>query len=149
MTGVPDDGRRWELVTGCGPFADLVGPLYMTRDELAGESVRFGMRVEERHCNPRPICHGGMLATLLDVALARGIRAISDLPAPLPTISITLDYLFPAARGDWVDARVSITRIGAGTCFAQAMLHVGATPVLRGSGVYKRLRPRNPDDLTA
>ena len=143
MTGIPDDGRHWRLVTDCGPFATLVAVIYVTRDALEeGEMVRFGFRVLPQHCNPRPVCHGGMMATFLDIALARGIRVARDVAAPLPTISLSLDYLAPAALGDWVEARVTVTRVGRGTCFAQAMLHAGGVPVLRGSGVYKWIKPR-------
>lgn len=141
MSGVPDDDRRWEQVTECGPFTDLVGPLYMTHDRLDGEGVRFGFRVAPQHCNPRPVCHGGMLATFLDIAMARGIRAIADLPPPMPTIAMALDYLAPAMLGEWIDARVIVTRAGGSLCFAQALLHGPAGPVLRGNGVFKRLRP--------
>jgi acyl-coenzyme A thioesterase PaaI-like protein len=142
MSGLPDDGRRWDLVTECGPFADLVGPIFATHDRLEdGEHMRFGFRVEGRHCNPRPVCHGGMLATFLDIALARGIRMVRDIPAPLPTIAMTLDYLAPAVLGEWIDARVTVTRAGGGTCFVQALLHGPSGPVLRGSGVYKRMKP--------
>jgi uncharacterized protein (TIGR00369 family) len=139
LSDPPDDGRQWEVVGGCGPFAELVGPLFVTKDRLdGGEDVRFGFRVAERHCNPRPICHGGMLATFLDVALARGLRVAAGVGAPLPTISMSLDYLDPASLDEWIDARVSIVRVGRGTCFVQALLHASDKPILRGSGVYKR-----------
>lgn len=142
MSGPPDDGRHWRLVTECGPFADLVGSVFATSDGLDdGEEVRFGFRVASRHCNPRPVCHGGMLATFLDIALARGIRMVKGVPAPLPTVSMSLDYLAPAPLGEWIDARVTITRAGSGTCFVQALLHGSAGPVLRGSGVYRRMKP--------
>jgi acyl-coenzyme A thioesterase PaaI-like protein len=142
MSALPDDDRRWALVTDCGPFADLVGPIFATRDRLdAGEDVRFGFRVAARHCNPRPVCHGGMLATFLDIALARGIRMAKDQPAPLPTITMSLDYLAPALLGEWIDARVTVTRAGGGTCFVQALAHGPSNLVLRGSGVYKRVKP--------
>lgn len=144
MSELPDDGRGWNRVTECGPFADLIGPIYMTQDILdLGEAVRFGFRVAQRHCNPRPVCHGGMLATFLDIALARGVRIARDVEAPLPTISLSLDYLAPAPLGDWVDARVAVTRAGSGTCFVQAMLHASSGPILRGSGVYKRMTRRD------
>ncbi|MGE4430951.1 MAG: PaaI family thioesterase [Sphingobium sp.] len=138
MTEPPRDDRRWELVSECGPFADLIGPMYASQDMLEpGEGVRFGFRVAPQHCNPRPVCHGGMLASFLDIALARGIRTIWDLPAPLPTITLSLDYLAPATLGEWIDARVSVIRVGGSTCFAQALLHGPSVPVLRGSGVFK------------
>ncbi len=145
-TDLPQDGRRWEAVTGCGPFADLTVAMYATTDALdPGEHARFGFRVKPHHTNNRPVCHGGMLATFLDMALALGVRTFEasggrDMPPSLPTISLTLDYLAPAHLGDWIDARVTVTRAG-GTCFVQAMLHGLHGPVLRGSGVFKRTKP--------
>lgn len=143
MSDPADDGRVWTRVKGCGAFADFVGAVHMSRDALdPGEAVRFGFRVSPHHCNTRPVCHGGMLATFADIALARGIRVVRDVPTPLPTITMSLDYLAPAPLGAWVDARVSVTRAGAGTCFAQLLMYAAGAPILRASGVYKRFRPR-------
>jgi acyl-coenzyme A thioesterase PaaI-like protein len=110
----------------------------MTQERLApNEDVRFGFRVNAHHCNMRPVCHGGMLATFLDVALARGLRCAAGLSPPLPTISLSLDFLAPAALGVWVDARVSVMRVGKSTAFVSALLHADEEPVLRGSGVFR------------
>lgn len=113
----------------------------MTRDRLeAGEDVRFGFRVDAHHCNLRPVCHGGMLAAFLDTALARGLRCATGFDPPFPTISLSLDFLAPAALGGWVDARVSVTRVGKSTAFLSAMLYCDGTPVLRGSGVFRHFQ---------
>jgi acyl-coenzyme A thioesterase PaaI-like protein len=141
MSGLPDDGRSWTLVKGCGAYVDLVGLIYMTKDTLdPGEDVRFGFRVEAHHCNTRPVCHGGMLATFADISLARGLRVVRNVPAPLPTITMALDYLAPAPLGEWIDARVTVTRTGRGACFAQLLMYAAGKPILRASGIYKRFK---------
>ena len=130
--------RAWTLLDDCGPFARHAAAIYMTLDQLApDEDVRFGFRVEPHHCNLRPMCHGGMMATFLDVALARGLRVATGIEPPLPTISMSMDFMAPAPLGSWVDARVTLGRIGKSTGFISAMVHADDEPVLRGSGVYR------------
>ncbi|HZU64914.1 MAG TPA: PaaI family thioesterase, partial [Novosphingobium sp.] len=124
-------------------FSEQVGPFYACDEGLGPqEHGRFGFRVEPRHCNLRPMCHGGMLATFLDVALARGLRLAGGMAPPLPTISLALDYLAPAPLGAWVEARVSVSRIGRSTGFVSAMIYADDAPVLRGSGVFRHFLAR-------
>ena len=54
------------------PFNELVGPLFEKRGEGV---VALGLRVEKKHANSRGICHGGVLATLADLALGYGMVA--------------------------------------------------------------------------
>eukprot|EP01042_Synura_sphagnicola_P010774 gene10774-13803_t len=42
------------------------GPLFVKID---GDTLKLGLRVEMRHCNPMQICHGGMLATFIDMLM--------------------------------------------------------------------------------
>jgi acyl-coenzyme A thioesterase PaaI-like protein len=48
------------------PATDLIGPIYCRG---RGKDLALGLRVEEKHCNARCTVHGGILATLADVAL--------------------------------------------------------------------------------
>lgn len=140
----PPADRAWEELRDCGEFSQLTGPYFTTGERLdSGEVARFGFRVERPHCNLRPVCHGGMLATFADLALARGLKVAGNLPTPLPTISLSLDYLAPAALGAWVDARVTVSRIGRTTGFVSAMLHADGVPVLRASGVFRHFLQDN------
>jgi acyl-coenzyme A thioesterase PaaI-like protein len=138
IAGPPPEGG-WSLSDRGGSFIQLVGPVYTTRTGLeSGEPARFGFRVGAQHCNVRMVCHGGMLATFLDVALACALRELPDVSGPLPTISMTLDYLDPAPCEAWIESRVTVSKLGGSIGFAQALLMGPHGPVLRGSGVYKR-----------
>lgn len=134
----PPTDRRWLAITNAGAFTLHVGEFYETRDALGpGEDIRYGFRVMEHHCNLRAGCHGGMLATFLDIALARGLRYAGMVNGPAPTISMSIDFFAPALLGAWVDARVSITRIARATGFVSAMVYADGVPALRGSGVFR------------
>lgn len=135
----PPAEEMWALIERGGFFTKLVGPIYRSQAELEKyEPVRFGFRVSQQHCNPRMVCHGGMLATFLDVALACTLFELPDVSGPLPTISMTLNYLAPAPCGDWIESRVTVPKLGARLGFAQAMLIGPRGPILRGSGIYNR-----------
>jgi acyl-coenzyme A thioesterase 13 len=47
------------------PFADHAGPLLFRRDE---RGLTFGVTIDARHTNARGTVHGGMLATMADLA---------------------------------------------------------------------------------
>lgn len=136
------EGRRWGLVRNCGPFVDLIGPAFMTQDGLEeGEPARLGLRIEARHTNGMDVCHGGFLATFLDLSMARGLLAAGGITITVPTVSMTLDYLAPASLGEWLESRVKILHRTRRMAFVQAMLVSNDAPVIRGSGVF-RITPR-------
>jgi hypothetical protein len=71
------------------PFFDLIGPLLCRRDD---DGMRFGLSIDERHVNARGFTHGGVLATLADVALGYTAALQKDPPARLITASLTIDF---------------------------------------------------------
>ena len=75
MTRIPEGFRKIERLS---PFNALVGPLYERRD---GDAVSIGLAIEAKHTNSRGICHGGVLATLADLALGYAMQARIDLAA--------------------------------------------------------------------
>src|SRR6185437_6901924 len=79
----------------------------------------LGFRVEERHCNPAKICHGGMLMTFADMQLPFGIRlqALSD-PGFLPTVSLSAEFMAPAPLGSWVQGRTDVLKTTRNLAFA-------------------------------
>jgi len=121
-----------------GPFILHNGPIFHYGQTLPPEEpVRYGFRVEERHCNMRMVCHGGMLASFLDLCLARGATSSLAIRIGAPTMNLSVDYLNPARLGDWVESRVTVLRRTRQTAFVQALLLSGAHLLARGSAIYR------------
>ena len=123
-----------------GPFVALAGPLFARLESRTdGVQLLMGFRVEQRHCNPLGMCHGGMLATFADMLMpmaamyqAAGERRF------LPTISLQMDYLAPAMLGAWVQGEAQILRTTRNLLFAQGLVSADGAPALRVSGVFKQ-----------
>ncbi len=101
-----------------GPFNRLVG----LRAEGAGPGwSRVVCPIRPEHCNPRGAVHGGMSATLLDVAA--GIAAIyaSGEPRPMVTQSASVHYLRPLT-GSVMRAEGRVIKAGRKTCLARVDL---------------------------
>jgi len=56
-----------------GPFAEVLGPLYI-REDGAG----FAFRATGLHCNARGVVHGGMLMTFADQTLGLTVQRALD-----------------------------------------------------------------------
>lgn len=117
-----------------GAWSSGLGPLYRRiRDDGAWV---VGLVVDERHLNMQGMAHGGMLATLADSALGMNIAVARGTREAQVTVSLTMDFLSGARRGDWLEAHVDITRMGRTMAFASCELRVGERRVLRSSAVF-------------
>lgn len=115
------------------PVLDLIGPLYSLGE---GKDLVLGLRAEAKHCNARGTVHGGMLATLADVALGYTMAFSSEPPAGLVTANLSLDFAGTAQAGDWLEARVDIQKQGSRLSFANCYIFVGEQRIVRASAVF-------------
>ena len=115
------------------PVLELIGPLY-GRGE--GADLVVGLRVEEKHCNARGTIHGGILATLADVAIGYAIASSTDPRTAAITANLSLDYAGTAKIGDWVESRVDIHKRGTRLAFGNCYLCVGEERIARASAVF-------------
>lgn len=115
------------------PVLDLIGPLH-ARGE--GTGLVIGLLVEAKHCNARGTVHGGILATLADIALGYAMAFASNPPASLATANLTLDFAGTARPGDWLEAHVDVQKQGSRLAFANCYIHAGGQRIVRASGVY-------------
>ncbi len=123
----------FSLVKRTGPFLDLFGPVYVKID---GKARIVGVRVMDKHLNTRGIAHGGMLVTLADSALGINLAYYDEPPRPMVTVSLSTDFLNPAQLGDWIEAHVTVQRMGVHLAFASCNLMVEGRVILRASGVF-------------
>lgn len=124
-------------------FMVVNGPLYYRKFE---GGIHLGFRVEERHCNPMGVCHGGMLATFADMVCAISAHATSEAAKNrfLPTISLQLDYMASARLGTWVQGTASVLRATRTMMFMQGLVTADDEPVARISGIFKIGAEFNP-----
>lgn len=134
------------LVAG-GEFMRVNGPIYLFHE---GADVRFGLRVQARHCNPMGVLHGGMTASFCDMLIPLSVhRKSPELGRRfLPTISLQLDYLAPAPLGCWLEGTAELLRATRSLVFAQGLVTADGAPCARASGVFK-IGPQVPADFMA
>ena len=109
------------------PFLAHIGPVLADGDVLA-------LRVAAHHLNSSGVAQGGLLATLVDFALGRAIRASAESRAV--TVSLTTDFLGAAREGDLVEARTEVERLGGTLAFADCSLTVDGNEIVRGRAVF-------------
>jgi uncharacterized protein (TIGR00369 family) len=104
----------------------------------ANERLLLGFRVAGQHTNLRGVLHGGMLATFADTLLpyAAMYQALGGRRF-LPTISLQIDYLAPAAIGAWVQGEAEVLRTTRNMVFMQGMISADKVPIARVSGIFK------------
>ena len=128
--------KDFELMKDLSPFNALVGPLYRRED---AKGVSIGLRVAEKHTNSRGICHGGLLATLADLALGYALLGHGDkLSGSFFTVQLSIDYASPAKAGDWIASEVEIQQAGARLAFANCYLVAGGRRIARASAIFAR-----------
>lgn len=130
MKTVPEG---FKLVARLSPFNALVGPLYERR---AGQTVSIGILIEAKHTNSRGICHGGVLATLADVALGYAMLALRGERSGFVTAHLAVDYAGSAKVGDWIESDVEIQRVGTRLAFANCYLVANGKRIVRASAIF-------------
>ena len=133
-TEVPEGFRAREFGGG---FIAVNGPLYARRPAQGG--FQLGFRVEQRHCNPMGICHGGMMATFCDMLLPISAHVMSKELAErfLPTINLQIDYLAASPLGAWVQGEAQVLRTTRSLVFMQGLVQADGVSVARVSGIFK------------
>lgn len=133
MSAVPHGFRPIQALS---PFNELVGPLYERRQ--AGTELSVGLRIEKKHTNSRGICHGGVLATVADLALGYAMHAKLEAKMSFVTAHLAVDYAGAAKAGDWIESVVEIQRVGARLAFANCYLVSGERRIVRASAIFAR-----------
>ncbi len=114
------------------PFADHCGIEFLGADNGA---TRLRVVVDERHGNNSGIPHGGLIATLLDVAMGTAARLATDAAAVI-TLDMHVSFVAPGDAALTAEGRV--VRAGGSIVFAEAEAR-GATGqiVAKASGIFK------------
>ena len=120
-------------------FLDHGGPYWLK--PIEGRTL-VGLRLADQHRNYREAAHGGVLATMADVALSYQAYASETPPVPVVTSSMTVNYLSPAVIGHWIVADAQIDRIGGRQAHVSGKIYDGETILMTMSGVFTLMRPK-------
>ena len=115
------------------PAIELIGPVWMKGE---GADLVLGLRAEEKHCNMRGTVHGGIIATLADIALGYTLAFSSKPPLGAVTANLSLDFAGTAQKGDWLETRVDVQKKGSRLAFANCYISVGENRIVRASAVF-------------
>lgn len=109
---------------------------------LHAERRTLAVRIDESHLNNLGIPHGGMLATLADVAIGMMMSLETGRSKSAVTVNLSLDYLDSARLGDWVEARVEFDKLGSRLRYGTCRLVSGERCLLRATAIFAVLAPR-------
>jgi len=122
-------------------FAAHVGPLFIEMRD--GEGV-LGFRVMPHHCNPAGICHGGMMMTLMDMAIGVNVAIGAKTDAFTPSVNLVYDFVAPGPQGAWLESKVDWVHATKRTGFANGYLMGPDGVVMRANGICKIARADDP-----
>lgn len=121
-------------------FVNGLGPLWVAQDP-----VRLGLVPDERHANIAGLVHGGMLATLADVALFAVATGGKVMQAGV-TVTLSTSFVAPAHLGRFLHAEGRVVRGGRSIVFVDGDVVQAGEVVATFSGTVRRLSAR-PDLL--
>ena len=135
----PDAGTAYPFVPI--PFFDLVGA---KRDSVADGKARLSLELQPPLRNIRDAFHGGVLMTLLDVAMASAAVSRNASRHNVTTVNLSVNFMAPAHGVVVVEAEA----VGGGKslCFCEGrVLDAHGTLVARAHGTFKYLRGNTAD----
>ncbi|WP_427306005.1 PaaI family thioesterase [Cupriavidus sp. H39] len=132
--GVPEGFVALEKLGGY--MADF-GQLY-----IDAERRILALRIGENHLNNLGIPHGGMLATLADMAIGMMMSLETGRTKSAVTVNLSLDYLDSARLGDWVEAHVEFDKLGSRLRYGTCRMFCGERYLLRATAIFSVLAPR-------
>lgn len=114
------------------PVLEALGG-FMSRGD--GEALEIGMQVGPNHLNARGGLHGGVIATLLDVATGYMLVARSGGRRRV-TARLTVDYRSGAREGEWLQVHLDRTEEDGRKTLAYARLLAGERLVAEASVLF-------------
>lgn len=119
-------------------FMDHVGPILQAKSDPEGVA-RLAVKVEKIHANMLGLMHGGMLATLIDSAMARAL--VATLKRRSVTLKMSAEYLDVVRQGDVAVATGRLVSHDRDFGFTTCEVRVGEALKARATGVFRLLKP--------
>ena len=95
-------------------------PLTLESLDPEEQSMTCSLAVQERFGNPHGIAHGGIIATIMDIAQGAAVATYAEENRRMTTASLQISYLKPVRTGKKLYVRTKITEIGKTMIFCTA-----------------------------
>ncbi len=131
----------YELLQQDETFIDTVGPIWRHMAGADGATLR--LQVAQRHINPNRTVHGGLLMTLMDLALGSATEAAAGAGGPAEgrphpiTLQLNCNMIGAAELGSLLEAHGRVDRLTRTLAFASGSIHAGERLLMTGSAVFK------------
>jgi acyl-coenzyme A thioesterase 13 len=120
---VPAD---FEPITA-SPFSERIGPLYIKHESVPV----LGLEVEAHHLNRAGRVHGGLLATVADIALSRAAWDHVPEGSMIATADLHISYLANVNAGAWIEAWPAVDRVGRSVIHASCLVESDGEPLAK------------------
>jgi uncharacterized protein (TIGR00369 family) len=105
-------------------------------EHAAAGDIRLGWQARPDHRNLQGLVHGGILATLVDIAMGLAVRTVVGPTRRHVTIDLHVRYLRPAQPGR-LEVLGSVVRVGTHVGFAEgSVMDAAGRLLIRASGTY-------------
>jgi uncharacterized protein (TIGR00369 family) len=108
-------------------FSERIGPLYIKHEDVPV----LGLEVEGHHLNRAGRVHGGLLATLADVAVSRAAWDQVPEGSTIATADLHISYLGNVNAGAWVEAWPKIDRVGRAVVHTSCLVESDGEPLAK------------------
>ncbi len=120
------------------PFLDEIGVEFLM---MEGGKAQVALTLQERHMNSWQVTHGGVVMTLLDVAMAMAGRSLDPESRASVTVEMKTSFLLPGGQpGRRLVASGHAFHRSTTLCFCEADLHDGDRLVAKAMDTFKYIK---------
>ena len=141
MTEITPPLDGYAIYDPIDPLENHVGPFFWK--ELEEGIQHFVLKAEARHCNRHEIVHGGLMMTMIDLAMVVAAKETWD--EQLVTVSLNSEFVDAGRAGDLIEANGELVRRTGSMAFVRGRVYVGERTLLSSSAVLKRMRVKTTE----
>jgi len=117
-------------------ISPFLGYMNVHKIELGSGRSRVHLKIRPEHTNRSRTVHGGVIATLLDVAFGSAATSVVDTSEMPITVSLNVDYIQSAKVGESLVAEGKVVKKRSRLVFVEAIVSTDKGEVVaRGSAV--------------
>ncbi len=141
MTEITPPLDGYTIYDPIDPLENHVGPFFWK--ELEDSIQHFILKAEARHCNRHEIVHGGLMMTMIDLAMVVAAKETWD--EQLVTVSLNSEFVDAGRAGDLIEANGELVRRTGSMAFVRGRVYAGERTLLSSSAVLKRMRVKTAE----